>query len=70
MFFSQGYGDTKVLVQEVATRHDEIQRLKNENASLEEQLKNQDKKMIFKDEIIKELRKDCKKVTNENCEFR
>lgn len=61
-YFSQANGDTKVLVDEVATRHDEIQRLKNENMSLEEQLKNQDKSMCYKDEIIKELRKDCKKV--------
>lgn len=46
----------------MATRHDEIQKLKNENMSLEEKLKSHDKNMWFKDEIIKELRKDCKKV--------
>lgn len=61
----QGNVDSKVLVQEVATRHDEIVKLKNDNLSLEEQLKRQDKNIVFKDEIIKELRKDCKKVSVE-----
>lgn len=59
----QGNVDSKVLVQEVATRHDEIVKLKNENLSLEEQMKRQDKNIVFKDQIIKELRKDCKKVS-------
>lgn len=61
---AKGNVDTRVLVEEVASRHDEIQKLKNENTSLEEQLKKQDKNICFRDEIIKELRKDCKKVNN------
>lgn len=54
--------DTQVLVKEVASRHDDILKLKSENLSLEEQLKKQNQNMCFKDQIIKELRKDCKKV--------
>ncbi|KAJ6645776.1 putative glucose-6-phosphate 1-epimerase [Pseudolycoriella hygida] len=56
--------DTRVLVEEVATRHDEIKKYKNEIMSLEEQLKTQDKSMCYRDEIIKELRKDCKKLSS------
>ncbi|XP_037024987.1 myosin-2 heavy chain-like isoform X2 [Bradysia coprophila] len=60
----KGNLDTRVLVEEVAVRHDEIQKLKSENISLEEQLKKQNQNMCFKDQIIKELRKDCKKLSS------
>ncbi|KAG4068868.1 hypothetical protein HA402_005016 [Bradysia odoriphaga] len=60
----KGNLDTRVLVEEVAVRHDEIHKLKSENISLEEQLKKQNQNMCFKDQIIKELRKDCKKLSS------
>lgn len=53
---SQAAVETRVLVQEVAERHDIIVKLKNEINDLEQQLKQKDTHIQFKDEIIKELR--------------
>lgn len=48
--------ETRALVHEVAERHDIIVKLKNEINDLEQQLKQKDTHIQFKDEIIKELR--------------
>lgn len=50
--------DTRVLIVEVAERHDTIMKLKAEVNELEDQLKQKDTHIHFKDEIIKELRKE------------
>lgn len=49
--------DTRILVFEVAERHDVILKLKSEVNDLEEKLKQMDTHIQFKDEIIKDLRK-------------
>lgn len=48
--------EARVLVFEVAERHDMIVRLKNEINDIEQQLKQKDTHIQFKDEIIKKLR--------------
>ncbi|XP_055302935.1 uncharacterized protein LOC129568714 isoform X2 [Sitodiplosis mosellana] len=48
--------EARVLVFEVAERHDTIVKLKNEINDMEQQLKQKDTHIQFKDEIIKELR--------------
>lgn len=48
--------EARVLVFEVAERHDMIVKLKNEINDMEQQLKQKDTHIQFKDEIIKELR--------------
>lgn len=48
--------EARVLVFEVAERHDTIVRLKNEINDIEQQLKQKDTHIQFKDEIIKKLR--------------
>lgn len=48
--------EARVLVFEVAERHDIIVRLKNEINDMEQQLKQKDTHIQFKDEIIKKLR--------------
>lgn len=48
--------ETRVLVLEVAERHDIIIKLKNEINDMEQQLKQKDTHIQFKDEIIRELR--------------
>lgn len=48
--------EARVLVFEVAERHDMIVRLKNEINDMEQQLKQKDTHIQFKDEIIKKLR--------------
>lgn len=56
--YFQSAVDTRVLVLEVAERHDIILKLKNEVNELEEKLKQMDNHIHFKDEIIKDLRKE------------
>lgn len=60
--------DTRELVQEVAERQDQISKYRAEISSLEKQLEEQlaqkDFHIQFKDKIIKELRRECKKVYN------
>lgn len=56
LYTPQAAVETRVLVQEVAERHDIIVKLKNEINDLEQQLKRKDTHIQFKDEIIKELR--------------
>lgn len=48
--------EARVLVFEVAERHDMIVKLKNEINDMEQQLKQKDTHIQFKDEIIKKLR--------------
>lgn len=48
--------ETRVLVQEVAERHDIIVKLKNEINDLEQQLKQKDTHIQFKENIIRDLR--------------
>lgn len=48
--------EARVLVFEVAERHDTIVRLRNEINDIEQQLKQKDTHIQFKDEIIKKLR--------------
>lgn len=50
--------DARVLILEVADRHDVIVKLKNELNDMEEQLKQKDTHIQFKDEIIKDLRRE------------
>lgn len=58
MDLEQSAVDTRILVHEVAERHDVILRLKAEVNELEEKLKRMDTHIQFKDEIIKELRRE------------
>lgn len=62
-YFLQSAVDTRVLILEVAERHDVILKLKNEVNELEEKLKQKDTHIHFKDEIIKELRKEKNNLT-------
>lgn len=52
----QSAEDTRILVKEVAERHDIIQKLRVEVNELEEKLKQMDARIQFKDEIIKDMR--------------
>lgn len=52
----------KALVLEIAEKHDIIWQYRNEIYDMEEELRLKDKRIFFKDEIIKELRRECKKV--------
>lgn len=54
--YLQAAVEARVLVFEVAERHDIIIKLKNELNDMEQQLKQKDTHIQFKDEIIKELR--------------
>lgn len=54
--------DARVLILEVAERHDAIIKLKNELNDMEEQLKQKDAHIQFKDEIIKELRRERRDI--------
>lgn len=54
--------DTRALVLEVAEKHDSIVKYRNEINVMEEELKRKDVHIHFKDEIIRELRRECKKV--------
>lgn len=61
-FIFQAALDARVLILEVAERHDAIIKLKNELNDMEEQLKQKDAHIQFKDEIIKELRRERREV--------
>lgn len=61
--------DTRALVMEVAEKHDSIVKYRNEINAMEEELKRKDVHIHFKDEIIRELRRECKKVSIENATF-
>ncbi|XP_014294005.1 putative leucine-rich repeat-containing protein DDB_G0290503 isoform X4 [Halyomorpha halys] len=50
----------EALTAEIADKHDEIRRLKDDIKELEEKLLHSDKQTQFKDDIIKELRKEVK----------
>lgn len=52
----------QVLTEEVASRHDQIILLKKEIQTLEDTCAQAEKQLIFKDDIIKELRKDIKQL--------
>lgn len=52
----------EALTAEVADKHDSIRALRRENQNLEEQCRQIDKQAHFKDDIIKELRKELRAV--------
>lgn len=52
----------QVLTEEVASKHDQIIFLKRELQTIEETCSQAEKQIIFKDDIIKELRKDIKQL--------
>lgn len=54
--------DIRGLVMEVAEKHDTIVQCRREIMDMEEQLKLKDTHINFKDQIIKELRRERKKV--------
>lgn len=54
--------DVRALVLEVAEKHDAICKYRNELNRLEEQLKQKDLHIYFKDNIIRDLRREIKKV--------
>ncbi|XP_044736634.1 myosin-8-like [Chrysoperla carnea] len=58
----------EALTAEVADKHDSIRALRRENQNLEEQCRQIDKQAHFKDDIIKELRKELRAV--KKCELR
>lgn len=54
--------DNRVLALEVAEKHDQILRLKTELNQLEENLRQANMQTHFKDDVIKELRRDCRNL--------
>lgn len=53
----------RALAFEVADKHDQIIELRNQVNSLEEELKKAHKKVQFKDNVIRELRREIKNST-------
>lgn len=51
-----------MLALEVAEKHDQILRLKTEVNQLEENLRQANMQTHFKDDVIKELRRDCRNL--------
>lgn len=58
--------DVRALVHEVAEKHDAMCKYRNEVKRQQEQLKHQDRQMYFKDNIIRDLRRESKQVDAEN----
>ncbi|XP_076270927.1 uncharacterized protein LOC143202871 isoform X3 [Rhynchophorus ferrugineus] len=56
----------QALTEEVASKHDQIILLKREMQVIEETCAQAEKQIIFKDDIIKELRKDIKQLKQQN----
>lgn len=54
--------DNRVLAVEVAEKHDQILRLKSEVNQLEDNLRQANMQTHFKDDVIKELRRDCRNL--------
>ncbi|XP_055681327.1 centrosomal protein of 83 kDa-like isoform X3 [Lutzomyia longipalpis] len=54
----KGTIDTQVLAQEIAAKHDTIQKMRSDNTYLEEQIRQASMQIHFKDDVIKELRRD------------
>ncbi|GAB0100141.1 hypothetical protein DMENIID0001_161350 [Sergentomyia squamirostris] len=50
--------DTQVLVEEIAKKHDKIQKMRSENGLLEESIRQANAQIKFKEDVIKELRRD------------
>lgn len=51
-----------MLAIEVADKHDQILRLKSEVNQLEDNLRQANMQTHFKDDVIKELRRDCRNL--------
>lgn len=54
--------DSEALVMEIAIKHDDLSRIRRELNQLEEQLKAKDSHIAFKDNIVRDLRKEIRKV--------
>lgn len=52
----------QALVEEIAAKHDQIMQLKRDCQQLEDRCIQADKQTAFKDDIIKELRKEIKQL--------
>lgn len=61
--------DARALVMQVAEKHDSIVKYRNEINAMEEELKRKDVHIYFKDEIIRDLRRECKKVLLEDATY-
>lgn len=65
-FYLQVAKDTTALVFEIADKHDQILSLKGEIKLLEDQLRQAESKLLYKDELIKGLRRDCRELAKVN----